>query len=180
MRIAISGSHRTGKSTLVSELSALLPTYTTVEEPYHLMEEDGYDFSYPPSLEDFESQLERSIEVLGQADGDVLFDRCPVDFLGYLALHEEGDSFDLDAWIPRVRDAVKTLDLLVFVPIEARDRIAFPRSEDDGVPRAAVDEKLRELLLDDPWELGVDVLEVEGDPEGRARAVLRRIRRDSR
>jgi nicotinamide riboside kinase len=41
MRIAISGSHRTGKSTLVSELSALLPTYATVDEPYHLMEEDG-------------------------------------------------------------------------------------------------------------------------------------------
>lgn len=176
MRIAISGSHRTGKSTLVSDLSALLPTYATVDEPYHLMEEDGYDFSYPPSLEDFEAQLERSIEALGQVDDDVLLDRCPVDFLGYIALHEDGDSFDLDEWIPRVRDAVKTLDLVVFVPIEARDRIAFPWSEDDGATRAAVDEKLRELLLDDPLELGVDVLEVEGDPESRARTVLRRIR----
>lgn len=180
MRIAISGSHRTGKSTLVSELSALLPTYVTVDEPYHLMEEDGYDFSYPPSLEDFEGQLERSIEVLGQADDDVLFDRCPIDFLGYIALHEEGDSFDFDAWLPRVRDAVKTLDLVVFVSIEACDRIAFPPSDDDGETRAAVDDKLRELLFDDPLELGVEVLEVEGDPERRARTVLRRIRNYSR
>jgi hypothetical protein len=180
MRIAVSGSHRTGKSTLVSELSALLPTHAVVDEPYHLMEEDGYDFLYPPSLEDFEAQLERSIEFLGQADDDVLFDRCPIDFLGYIALHEEGDSFDFDAWLPRVRDAVETLDLVVFVPIETRDRIAFPPSDDEGATRAAVDEKLRELLLDDPWELGVDVLEVEGDPESRARAVLRKIRHDSR
>jgi hypothetical protein len=79
-----------------------------------------------------------------------------------------------------VRDAVKTLDLVVFVPIEARDRIAFPRSDDDGATRAAVDEKLRELLLDDPLELGLEILEVEGDPEGRARTVLRKIRHYSR
>jgi deoxyadenosine/deoxycytidine kinase len=33
MRIAISGTHRTGKSTLVDALSAHLPTYTTTDEP---------------------------------------------------------------------------------------------------------------------------------------------------
>jgi predicted ATPase len=175
MRVAISGTHRTGKSTLVSELSRLLPAYTTVDEPYHLMEEEGYDFSYPLSLEDFEAQLERSIQELGQDGGDVLFDRCPLDFLAYIALHEDADLFDQDEWIPRVREALETIDFVVFVPIEARDRIALSSSDDEGASREAVDQKLQEILFDDPFELGVEVLEVEGDPERRARAVLRRV-----
>jgi hypothetical protein len=39
-----------------------MPTYTTVDEPYHLMEEDGHEFSHPPSIDDFEAQLERAID----------------------------------------------------------------------------------------------------------------------
>ncbi|HEY0783461.1 MAG TPA: AAA family ATPase [Thermoanaerobaculia bacterium] len=180
VRRASSGSHRTGKSTLLADLAERLPDHTPVDEPYLLMEEDGYPFSHPPALEDFAAQLARSIEEIAAAGSDALFDRCPVDFLAYLAVHEDAADFDLDAWLPRVRDAVATLDLTVFVPIEERDRIGFAEADDDGAMRAAVDEKLRELLLDDPLELGLGVVEVAGDPERRARTVLRRLRRDSR
>lgn len=176
MRIALSGSHRTGKSTLLAELSRLLPSYVAVDEPYHLMEEDGYEFSLPPSLEDFEAQLERSLDELEEERDDVLFDRCPLDFLAYLVLHEDADGFDSDAWMPRVRAAVKTLDFVVFVPVESRDRISLSPG-DEGPAREAVDESLREILLDDSFELGVDALEVDGSVERRARAVLQRIRR---
>jgi hypothetical protein len=62
VRIAVSGSHRTGKSTLLS---------------------------HPPSLEDLEAQL----------------DRCPVDVLAYVAVHEEAEEFDWEAWLSRVREA---------------------------------------------------------------------------
>lgn len=165
---------------LISELSSLLPTYTVVDEPYHLLEEDGYDFAHPPSLEDFAAQLERSITEMGQEGGDILFDRSPADFLGYIYLHEDADYFDFEEWSPRVREAIQTLDLIVFVPIETRDRIAVSPSEDEGVARGDVDEKLREILLDDELELGVEVLPVEGDLERRARTVLRRVRQGSR
>src|SRR5262245_11866745 len=123
MRIAISGSHRVGKSTLVEELSAALPKYTTVDEPYHALEEDGYEFADPPSLEDFEAQLEHALETLNEARDNTLFDRCPADFLAYLSEHEDAESFDEDAWLPRVLEAIEALDLIVFVPIEGRDRI---------------------------------------------------------
>lgn len=177
MRIAISGSHRTGKSTLLADLSRHLPAYATVEEPYHLLEEDGCGLSHPPALEDFEAQLERSIAELSEERDDVLFDRCPLDFLGYISLHEEADSFAFGRWIPRVRAALQTLDLIVWVPIEPRDRIAFSPSDEEGATRAEVDEKLKEMVYDDPFEVGVEILEVAGDPESRVRAVLRRIRR---
>jgi hypothetical protein len=179
MRIAISGSHRTGKSTLLTELLRLLPTYTAVDEPYRLLEEDGHDFSYPPSIEEFEAQLERSMEEIHRARDEVLFDRCPIDFLAYIAVHEDGDRFDIGAWLPKVCDAVGTLDLVVFVPIEERDRIAFPASDDAGATRTAVDEELKRILAEDPYDFGVEVVEVQGDPANRARTVLRRLRRDS-
>ena len=175
MRIAISGTHRSGKSTLLAALASALPRYETVDEPYALMEEEGYEFAHPPSFEDFVAQLERSISELGDAGEDVLFDRSPLDFLAYLANHEDADSFELDEWLPAVREALRGLDLLVFVPIEAPDRIRFSRADDEGESRAAVHEKLEALLLEDPHELGVEVLVVDGDPETRARAVLRRV-----
>jgi predicted ATPase len=176
MRVAISGAHRSGKSTLIEALSALLPTYRAVDEPYHLLVEDGYEFSHPPSLEDFVAQLERSLEELGDEASDVLFDRSPVDVLAYISVHADAESFDFDDWLPRVRAAVRTLDCVVFVPIEAPDRIRFASADDADDTRELVDEKLKELLLEDTLELGVDVLEVDGDVEQRTRRVMRRIR----
>ncbi|HEX6277192.1 MAG TPA: AAA family ATPase [Polyangiaceae bacterium] len=175
MRIAISGSHRTGKSTLLAALAERLPRYENVDEPYHLMEEDGHEFSHPPSLDDFVAQLERSLVEMSRGSGDVLFDRSPLDFLAYIQTHEEADSFDTDAWLPGIRDAVESLDFVVFVPLEVRDRIRFSASDDETGTRAAVDVALRELLVDDSLELGVEVLEVDGDVESRVRQVLRRI-----
>lgn len=171
MRIAVSGTHFSGKSSLVEELSRRLPDYLTVEEPYHLLADEGYDFPELPSLEDFELQLKRSIDSLREAEPDVLFDRCPVDLLAYLLTHEESDAFDLERWLPRVQAAVETLDLVVFLPVEERDRIALPPSEDAEL-RRRVDEALREVLLENPYDFDVDVLEVTGPLQERVRQVM--------
>ncbi|HEX8698418.1 MAG TPA: AAA family ATPase [Myxococcaceae bacterium] len=178
MRIAVTGTHRTGKSTLIEDLSERLAQYRVVDEPYHLLEEEGYEFASPPGLEDFIEQLRRSMEELeeGKQKPDVLFDRCPLDFLGYLLAHEEADSFDLEEWLPRIRSSIQALDLLVFVPIEEPDRIRLPRHE-DPVMRTQVDEKLAWILLDDPFELGLEVLPVQGRREARVSQVLGRLAR---
>lgn len=177
MRIAISGSHRTGKSTLLAALADALPSYATVDEPYHLLEEDGHELSHPPSVEDFEKQLERSIEALREAGDDTLFDRCPLDMLAYIAVHDDADEVDLEEWWPAVREALATLDRVIFVPIEAPDRIAFSATDDDTDTRRSVDEKLRELLLEDAHDLGLDVIEVRGAPQRRVQAVLQKLSR---
>ena len=57
MKIAISGAHFTGKIALVDELICLLRSYKILEEPYHLLEEEGYEFCDSPSIEDYERQL---------------------------------------------------------------------------------------------------------------------------
>ncbi|MBK7048211.1 MAG: AAA family ATPase, partial [bacterium] len=171
------GSHRTGKSTLIAELAALLPDYRTVEEPYFLLEDDGHEFCHPPSIEDYEAQLARSIGELEEAVDDVLFDRCPLDLLAYIAVHDDNSSFDIRDWLLRVRSALQTLDLVVLVPIEDRDRIAESGTDDDGdgEVRVAVDEKLKELICDDPYGFGLAFVEVRGNLGSRTQAVLQEL-----
>ncbi|WP_257462466.1 ATP-binding protein [Archangium lipolyticum] len=178
MRIAVTGTHRVGKSTLIESLEDRLAEYRVVDEPYLLLEEEGYEFASPPCLEDFLEQLRRSMELLEDEDGarNVLFDRCPLDFLGYLLTHEESDSFDLEEWLARIRSTIQTLDLVVFVPIEERDRIQIPAHEDPEL-RVEVDEKLAWMLLDDPFELGVEILLVHGSRTARVTQVLARLGR---
>ncbi|MFE8597712.1 AAA family ATPase [Archangium violaceum] len=178
MRIAVTGTHRVGKSTLIEELEEQLAEYRVIDEPYHLLEEEGYEFASPPCLEDFLEQLRRSMELLEEEGSarNVLFDRCPLDFLGYLLTHEDSDSFDVEEWLARVRSTLQTLDLVVFVPIEERDRIRIPAHEDPRL-RAEVDEKLAGILFDDPFELGMEVLSVHGSTSARVAQILEHLGR---
>lgn len=157
-------------------MSESLSDHQAVDEPYRLLEEEGHEHSDPPSLEDFEAQLERSLDALEDQEEDVLFDRCPADVLAYLLTHADAESFDLDEWLPRVRRAMKTLDLVVFVPIEEEDRIDLPAHE-DAEWRLAVHEKLQEILIDDTFRFRRNVLVVEGSPDKRTRRVLKRVER---
>lgn len=176
MRIAFSGTHRSGKSTLLERVAGRLPRYLSVEEPYYLLEEEGYECAESPSVDDFVAQLERSISSLEEAGAEALFDRCPADILAYLMTHENGSTFDALQWIDRVSDAMQTLDLVVFVPVEAQDRIALSAHDNDH-RRMAVHEKLEEILLDDVFGFDVEVLRVDGDIASRAQKVVTRIER---
>jgi predicted ATPase len=175
MRIAISGSHLVGKTTLAEALAEALPGYELVPEPYHLLEEDGHELAEMPSVDDFELQLERSLLCLRESGENVIFDRCPLDILGYLLTHEDADAFHLADWMPRVRQLVPGLDLIVFVPIEKPDRVPVPRSQ--ARLRAEVDSALRDIVLDDAYGLEIDVLTVAGPTAARVHQVLAHLRR---
>lgn len=179
MRIAFSGSHRVGKTTLMERIAERLPGHATVDEPYYLLEEDGYEFADPPSLEDFEVQLERSLAALDGAGRDVLFDRCPVDIVAYLLEHDDASSFDPDDRLEQVREAVDGLDLIVFMPIEDADRIRLARHDDPRL-RRAVHARLRDLLVDEALGASVEVLTVSGDVRTRTDQVMARIAQGER
>ena len=174
MRIAVSGTHRAGKSTLVRDLAEQLPGYRVVDEPYRLLEEEGFEFSDPPALEDWVEQLRRSLEELEDDSPNLLLDRSPVDLLAYALTHEDHDALDLDEWLPRVRESLKTLDLVVFVPLEHPDRIPVDPGEGPEL-RALVDHELAELLLEDSLGLELEVVTVKGSRKERVAQVLRRI-----
>jgi predicted ATPase len=170
MRVAFAGTHRTGKTTLVETLSSRLPGYEALEEPYRLLEDEGYEFSDPPGVEDFERQLRRSIEMLAEPRARALFDRCPLDFVAYLQAIDA--DAELDDWLDDIRASIETLDVIVVVPIETPDRIAVASHEDRRL-RERVDEALRTLVLDDPYGLGAATTEVHGSIDERVRQVLR-------
>src|SRR5690606_27711233 len=74
MRVAFSGAHQVGKSTLLEAVAAARPRYAVIVEPYRVLEDEGHDFSDPPTLDDFERQLERSLELVRDAPPDALLD----------------------------------------------------------------------------------------------------------
>ena len=87
MRVGISGTHGTGKTTLAQALCVRLPGHVVADEPYHLLEEEGHEFGFPPSLEDYRALLARSVQSLTSPPllPRVIFDRTPLDYLAYLA-----------------------------------------------------------------------------------------------
>jgi hypothetical protein len=169
MRIGVSGTHGTGKSTLVEELCARID-HEPVDEPYVLLEEEGYELAYPPSAADFRAQLDRSLAALRTPATRVVFDRTPLDFLAYLAVA----GADPEPAADRVRAALATLDLLVLVPVTAETERLLPPAELPEL-RLAVHDVLLELVHADPLELfdDVPVLELTGSLDERVGAVVR-------
>jgi predicted ATPase len=168
MRIAVSGTHGVGKTTLIDEFLRTHPAFTHEPEPYTVMVEDfGEEFSDDPNVEDFRRQLEFNIDRIRQhAPGEnVIYERCPIDFLAYIDALENGS---VEALLGPVSKAMQNLDLIVYLPLD-RDQILeseYPKLQ------KAVDRRLNTMLLDD--ELGVirvHVVEVKGSTAQRLRVV---------
>ncbi len=173
MRIAIAGAHATGKSTLAVELARSLPGYRMVEEAYYQIEAEGHPFADSLSLEEIEVQLERSLRCVHEERGNVIFDRSPADYVAYMLAHRQSGHAVTAEWLPLVCDAVATLDLIVYVPVERPDRIAVQHEELQL--RRKVDALLRDAFIDDEWALGADVVVATGTLEERVAQVMTRL-----
>ena len=177
MRIAVSGTHCVGKSTLIDEFLRVHPEYAHEPEPYVTLVEDfGEEFSAEPCVDDFLRQLGFSIDCLSQhaAGEKVIFERCPLDFIAYIDAIEPNR---LDPLLGPTATAVNSLDLLVFLPIEE----AVCPDPDYPKLRSAVDRRLNAILLDD--ELGIvslPVIEATGSTAERLRIVEERMKNFSR
>lgn len=171
MRLGISGSHATGKSTLAADLRSALPQWTFVEEAYTHLLEEGDLFGATPTIDDIETQLLRSIDLIGSvSDPEVVFERCPVDYLAYLTALR-ADTEALGHWLQESRDALASLDAVIFVPVERPDRVIVG-SDDLPKLRSAVDRHLRQGLVEDSWGLRLTVHECHGSPASRVAQVL--------
>ena len=173
MRVGISGTHGTGKTTLAQALCAHLPGHVTAEEPYYLLEEEGYEFAFPPSLEDYRAMLARSVRSLGAPPllPKVIFDRTPLDYLAYIAATGADPSDEADA--AALRPVLASLDLLVVTPITPETEEVLPTAELPRL-RAQMNDALLELVYADPltaWG-DVPVLELSGPLDTRQDVVL--------
>lgn len=178
MRVAFSGTFHSGKTTLIRALTEHLSNYESFEEPYVLLADEGCDFSLSPTVEEYAQQMERSLAVIQGSPASALIDRCPLDYHGFAQAAGEGDGIDLDQWEYETRVALAKVDVIVFLPIERPDRIELPSTEDAEF-RQTVDDRLRELVLEDSLGLlsDTDVAEVTGSLAERVRMVINLIER---
>ncbi|HEX4254979.1 MAG TPA: ATP-binding protein [Streptosporangiaceae bacterium] len=175
MRVGISGTHGTGKTTLAEALGAHLPGHVVADEPYYLLEEQGYEFGFPPSPGDFRALLACSVQSLTAGRPDVIFDRTPLDYLAYLAATGAGPADEADA--ATLGSAFARLDLLVITPITAETERVLPAADQPAL-RERMNDELLKLVYDDPVEAWADVpvLELTGPLERRLEAVLAALR----
>lgn len=180
MRIAVSGTHCSGKSTLVEDFVAVHPEYIHEPEPYEWLQEVyGEAPAEEPGVDDFYRQLELSVERLREygPGARVIAERSPLDFLAYiLALIELGragrDCALSASAVELAASGLAHLDLLVILPLSAADGIAVPLDEDLEL-REEMNDRLMDLISSDPYALFTSsrlrVIEVHGTRQQRLR-----------
>ena len=174
MRIVVSGTHASGKSTLVSDLAGALG-FAQLPDPFELVA-DGVE---PAGAASFVAQLEIAAERLVElpAAADVVAERGPLDLLAYLEALAVLDRPSVGSGsMARLRTAtagaMAHVDLLVVIPLDPDAGIEVPDDEDPEL-REAMDERLLELCDDEELVGGTaTVLEVAGSPETRVAQVL--------
>lgn len=168
MRIAFTGSHRVGKTTLAEEIADSLPDYEFINEPYLQLEEEGYLFSEIPTLDDYIEQFNFSVEQLQNSGDNVIFDRCPLDLLAYV--YAVGKKKNISDLYEEMAAAIAEIDLLVFVPIENVDLISCQESD---LPNLR--QEVNDILEDWIGDFSNEVLEVSGTLENRKKQILDKV-----
>jgi hypothetical protein len=173
VRIAVSGSHCCGKSTLIADFLAAHPEFVHEPEPYEWLQElYGEEFGERPSAGDFYRQLEVSVQRLAtfERGANVIVERSPADFVAYLlALQDLGRDPDatelIDSATALAARGLSRLDLVVFLPLSGH--IAAPDSEDLEL-REAANDRLAEFLHGDD---SLTIIEVAGTRAERLAAL---------
>ncbi len=170
VRIVVSGTHASGKSTLIADFCAAHPEFAHLPDPFELLD----DFHDQPDASSFLAQLALSaqrLEELGP-DTDVVAERGPLDFLAYLLSWGSLGSGHLPREILQQAHelsnaAMQYVDLLVLLPLNSGDQI-WVHPEEDLQLRATMNDTLLELS-DDPDLLGgrTRTVEIVGDRQTR-------------
>ena len=193
MRIAVSGAHSLGKSTLVWDWVQRHPHYIREEEPYRALHGEMYPISFRQECNRLHNGIQmyynasRVNRYSGQSDC-VIFDRAPVDYIAYSQYTANYGTTDIDdafveAMVPRVRETLQNLDLLVFIPITDLWPVEM---EDDGIRpidlpyRAEVDAIFKQIYREQRFALMPDgktprLIELWGSREDRLNKLAQAI-----
>jgi hypothetical protein len=165
--IVVSGTHASGKTSLIDDFASAHPDIEVLPDPYELLDDTDAGGG------SFFAQLRIASARLIEADGDmsVIAERGPLDFLAYLdALETLGRPERAPELFRRglelCREAMAVVDLLVVLPLNAGDHIHVPDDEDPEL-REAMDAALLEFIEDDTLTGGAAVIELSGTPAER-------------
>src|SRR5262245_11644280 len=162
MRLAVSGSHGTGKSTLIAAFLSKRPEYRHEPEAFETLGDDvELTESGEPTADGLRALLEYAVAAVESraSDACVVFERSPVDYLAYVAASREarrrGTAAEfLSAHAPIVKASLRALELIAYLPVSP-DGFELRPGEDAGF-RRRVDRCLRRALLEDEYDLLAD------------------------
>jgi predicted ATPase len=129
LRVAVSGSHGAGKSTLIAAFLRRHPEYVHEPEAFEILADDiDLTESGAPTPDGLHTLLEYTASALQghSAEAHVMFERSPLDYLAYAAASGsawppgEKRAF-LATHTPFVRTSIRNLDLVAYLPL-ADDR----------------------------------------------------------
>ena len=123
MRIAISGTANTGKTTLLKNFINNWPQYTTLDKTYRdIIKDQNLSHSSDTTVETQWAILNFMIDQLQSLDkkSKIVLDRCPLDNLAYTlwAYEKEVEGFDkpyVDKCITLVKESMRHLDVILLL-----------------------------------------------------------------
>jgi len=141
MRIAVSGTACTGKSTLVKNILAVWPNYKTPSKTYRdLIKEKNLPHSSDTSIDTQWDILNFMLDQLQAVDksANIVFDRCPLDNLAYtLWAHDKGiEGFTkeyVDKAIKLTKESMRHLDLILLLRYDTSIKIVDDELRDTDV-----------------------------------------------
>ena len=157
MRVAVSGSHGTGKSTLIAAWLERRPDFAHEPEAFEVLGDEVEMEDEGPTADGLRLLLAHTVSTLDRyaTDVPVVFERSPVDYLAYAAASRSwprgASAAFLEASVPLVRRSLAHLDLIAYLPVVAGG--PAPRSGEDARFRKRVDRALARALLDDEYDL---------------------------
>lgn len=124
MRIAFIGTANTGKSTLVRDFLTVWHMYCTPEQSYRdVIVNEKLGHSKHVTKQGQKKILDFMIDQLkGKTTEDnIVYDRCPIDNIVYSMWSNDKQNGDIDddfiaQCIPLVRESIKDLDIIFWVP----------------------------------------------------------------
>lgn len=179
MLIVVSGTHASGKSTLISDFALRHPRFTALPDPFDLVDE-SWD---RPSPALFARQLRIASDrlLVPELGADVIAERGPLDFLAYLVALDDLSRATISTELREgaralTAEAMRRVDLLVVLPLTAVGPVDVSAEEDPEL-RDAMNDALLDLVDDrELVPMRVSVLEVTGTPDDRLAALESRIR----
>lgn len=180
MRLAISGTHSMGKTTLLADCGSAFPSFTCEPEAYRSLRR------FNPALQiGLGREADKHAMWILQGDlmgkllrhrtGDkVFFDRGPVDLLAYSRYAIEEGQTNLDeGFLHSLKDIARIycrefLEAILFIPMREDYVIQF---ENDGVRptddqyRERVDAHLKSMYQ--TLDLGIPIIEIQGTRSAR-------------
>jgi hypothetical protein len=182
MRIAISGTHFVGKSTMIDDFIDAHPEYRKEVEPYYKLQElKSMELALEPSLDSLIEQLDYSFEQIDECANvaNVIFDRCSIDYLAYAMALADLESFDfynseIMERIPEIQRTLEHLDIIAFLPLTQEHPINY--TEENPVFRKKADFYFKKIYRDEILDIfprygHPKIIEISGDRRTRVRTL---------